>query len=173
MNDIHQEAKPPVQGIGGWLLFFIVMVFLKTVSSLISEYRELSTLFEELPEMTTSGYAMYAIECLWGGTICYALLLLIQVKKNAIKFIKIVLLINPVLNALLPLGVMLALKLSYPQVEIFTGEIVGGMYDGPVWGNILGSCIGTLIWYKYFSVSVRVQNTWGKYESVAQEQQIL
>lgn len=140
-----QFRKP----IGGWLLFFVIVNALGIALSVPEIWNGMKAIFTlELPPgvaitvLAIAYLPVLALDILW----VIVLFRLCAVKRNAIKFVKIMLVVTPIVSIL---GAFLG---SDPINKVDTREICQLGY------SIIGSCI----WYAYFYMSKRVKQFWPK-----------
>ncbi len=152
-----QKEQKELKGVGGWLLFFIVTAAI----SMIFEAKELKGLVDAGWEdyMHTG---MVAFLCLAGALDClylFGVFSLATVKRYAVRLIKIILIVYPAFCVVAP-GFILAVVRLTSGIDLFHAEVLGAMYNEQTIFTLGGMIVRSVIWYAYFSVSVRVKNTW-------------
>ncbi|WP_298067751.1 DUF2569 family protein [uncultured Mailhella sp.] len=157
MQDTDDEKRPPVQGIGGWLLCYVVLSSLALVVMLVSSIQDVLLIMSS-PELLLPVLSTLFITIVWGLVYARALYELIRLRRGAVSRIRKVILLSPIVNALLPFIFSLALFMKIPGAGL--AAILAAAYDMPNVANIVSSFLVAGIWYWYFKVSLRVRNTW-------------
>ena len=147
------KADEDLRGIGGWLLFFVIVLMLVGPAFAgLSIMTELQAAAAEEPEWATSiDYedAVMGAWFVWGLTTFLAaiagLLLIFRRKPSSVwAAISILWIIGPILNSLMLLDV-------YSVGESITAEL---------WVSMVQSLIPAGIWTAYLLLSDRVANTY-------------
>lgn len=159
-REINAHRNPYI-GIRGWMFLFIVI-------QIITGLRIILVIIEELvevrknPLLATGVYFELFIFIILLALICYGLHSIMTIKENAIKTIKLVIVIVPLLTAINPILTFLIFALTIDGFAI-DGDLMMSLYDDETRLRTIGSFISSAIWYRYFTVSVRVKTTWEHY----------
>ncbi len=154
---IAAKDREIVKGVGGWLLFFIITSVIGLLMDLRDVFNFARTGWDDF---FTPGAVVFLIltigaDCFYG----YCLVCLATVKRYAVRLIKLTLIAYPLFAVGLPL-LMLGAVLLFSGINLFTKEVLSEAYNAEVVIILVRTTIRSLIWYAYFSVSVRVKNTW-------------
>jgi len=152
-KSIPPDKQPKeVKGIGGWLLFFsislIILTPLYTLKGLM-DYGEATKLFNQLPEFKTIVVIDLVISIPLMLFSIFTGVMLLQLRKNAVKIAKIYLLVMlaySIISAIMPFVVGLPSKITQTIFSDIVKDFV----------RSLGYFV---IWYSYLNVSKRVKNT--------------
>lgn len=161
-----QAAHRELKGVGGWLLFFIVTAGI----SMVLEVKELKGLIDAGWEdyMHTG---MVAFLCLAGALDClyvFGIFSLATVKGYAVRLIKVILIVYPLFCVVSPAFIFVMVGLT-SGMDLFHADVLSAFYSGETIATIVGAVVRSAIWFAYFSVSVRVKNTWPVAQRVGPE----
>ena len=155
----NKRKNPLLIGIEGWLLFFIIAAALSTTVSMAQEFIEAFTVKDQFPQMAPALNLSLGIVSLYRIFVYYSLYSLASVKENAVKVIKIVLIMNPLVIAATPLLMGILMALTIPEFAL-SPERIREFYDPTTNAPIFVTLLSSLIWFTYFCKSRRVANTW-------------
>ncbi len=161
-----QAPQKELKGVGGWLLFFIVTASI----SMLLEVKEVITLINTgWEDFMNAGMILFLIltgvlDCLY----VYGIYSLATVQKHAVRLIKVLLVVYPIFCVVYPAAILVVVRIT-SGMDVLNAEAMGAMYDAKTIGTLVGMVIRSAIWFAYFSVSVRVKNTWPVAERVRPE----
>ena len=169
-NKKHPEwTGENVKGIAGWLLLFILtscvsmlfVVYMKVAGGL--EITEKYAIFKAAYYMNLLPFAAFTF------FFCFCIYRLLSYHKNAIKLIKIFLVLNLVLALIDPILLIMPIIMTTDlPMEIIDKDFLMELYSSQMTWIILGG-VPALIWFSYFCVSKRVKNTWSDPAFVKQD----
>ena len=152
-----QAAQKELKGVGGWLLFFIVTASI----SMLFEAKELKSLVDAgWEEFMHTGMVVFL--CLTGALdvlYVFGIFSLATVKGYAVRLIKVILILYPLFCVVAP-ALIFAIVWLTSGIDLFHADVLSEVYSGQTIATISGAIIRSVIWFTYFSVSVRVKNTW-------------
>ena len=145
-----------VRGIGGWLLVYVVLAALGIVIMLYQSLMDLLLGFR-MPPLFPSMAGTALLVIIW--YLVYAVLLyqLVMLRRGAVARIKKMLVATLFFNALLPVPFSAILSLTVQDVS-FVKALCASYAELP-WANLLGMAVMCVVWYRYFSLSRRVRQT--------------
>ena len=145
------------RGIGGWLLLYVILAVLGMVMMLVSLVQDIRFAMTE-PAVLPAQIVITLLSAGWYVLYIRALYHLVLLHAGAVPRIKKMIVGTPLLNAVIPFIFAVVVVLTVPGVPL--AFILGEVYTPEMLGNIIGSGFMAVIWYRYYCVSLRVQNTW-------------
>jgi len=148
---LDEQPKKRLKGIGGWLLFFCLTLIIFNPLALLSNvmgYGEVSKYFNQLPEVKTLVLVDLAISITLTIFSIITGILLLQLRQNAVKIAKILLLTLLLYVIIIYLLQYILLPSDITQVAVKHSI----MYA-------VRNIVYFIIWYSYLNVSKRVKNT--------------
>lgn len=152
----NTQTKHPL---GFWLRFFLIMNIIGAVGATFKEFIDCQNAINQNAAVATAGYSVIALEVVWNIIFIYSMISVLSMKKGAIKFIKKMLIISPLINILIPIvtGIMLVITVNGFALS---ADFIKEVYDFDAVKGIIQSVVASLIWYTYFSKAKRIKNVW-------------
>lgn len=150
--------QPVPQGIGGWLLVYIIWAVWGIVHAIGTNLSDLLVCRSNYPPLAPSAMVVLGLVLIFYGYYAWLIYLLVRRRAGIISRIKWMLLLVPVFNGLLPGIFSLIISLTLPFTDF--GNIVRDAYTPPIIGSICGAAVMAVIWHRYFCTSKRVKATW-------------
>ena len=157
-----QLLSPLPYGIGGWLKFFIIAGVFGCIVGMAQEWAEIVKFKEILPGFDI-GAKLYCVIIICEGLFgFYSLYLLARKHHNAVKFIKIWLILKVCLVVTAPFILYFLLYLDFGNMVSLSDILYEYLNDpnNKSLSDSIGMILGYMTWFWYFSVSKRVKNTW-------------
>ena len=143
----------PSQPVRGWLLFFVVWMFINIIIGIGMNLLETAAVWNEQPGLRTAMFVCLLLSLAWYLSYAWFLILLLRHKARAVKYIKFMLLGTPVFIAIMP---CVFSWLAHVTINASFSEVLKLLYTPAQWGNMAGTLTVSLLWYWYFCVSRRV-----------------
>ena len=155
-----------VQGIGGWLLVYVVLTCLSLFMQFVWCQREYR-IFLNVPSVRLGTAVPLTLGLLWCVLYGAGLFRLVCRLWGGVAHVRKMIVVTPFFHLCLPFVHVAALFLTSSRPEFITLSMALGMweenlyvlsqyYTPQVLGSILVSFVMAAVWYRYFSVSRRV-----------------
>jgi len=148
-----------LSGIGGWLLFFCIVITifnpLRTAYQLIEEYAAIEGLTADFPFLNDLVYTETVFSVLLALISIFVGIKIWSVNKTKITIVSVRMWLAILFAALI------AIPLILEFIIYATFNQNGYLYTFS-WLTILGNAIYAIIWWQYFKRSVRVKNTFSE-----------
>jgi hypothetical protein len=162
----YRTPDPPPTGVGGWLAFFIFATVVFSAFYLLADggylVRDFAALHREFPSIhgRTLFYLMDHVA--WIAVRCYAIyagVRLWRISPGAVETAKRFLVLFALVSFAQFAGLLMLWGVHVAEVSELTRE--SSPENFKLLTSFAQSIVYSLLWYSYFSRSVRVRNTYG------------
>lgn len=150
--------KPIPQGIGGWLLVYVLWAALGIVYAIATNLWDLLVYRADYPFLVPSALVILSLVLLFYGYYAVLLYRLCLRRTGILARIKAMILLAPIFNGLLPFIFAITISLTVPFTDF--SNILRDAYPAPIIGSVFGAVVMAAIWHRYFCTSKRVKTTW-------------
>lgn len=158
--DLFSNSRDKLEGVGGWLLVFVIINALGILYVLVRDISGFQELKGQLPELFPQLYLVLLVEIVFLGFYGYALYGICARKPKAVPLIKAALICNALITFVV-FALMGAILKQYLGEALDFFQFMRESVSGASW-HIAGSFTQFAVWYLYFTNSKRVKNTFAK-----------
>ena len=151
----RDKALPP-SGIGGWLSFFIFSYAITGVFGIFDTWQTLPELKKQFQGFETAVNILILYLLLFAFLELYFLYLLFKKHSDAVRFIKVWLIFSIFFTATTPVVGYLIFNFELGNIFPIPNDVIAEIFSR----ELMQSIANCVVWFWYFSVSIRVKNTW-------------
>lgn len=156
---------------GGWLLVYVIWTAIYLATAMFMVYMiqmPSQASLDQLRAVPGGGRVADIIYRLSWGYICvswawyllygWVLWKLVQLRQGLVKPVKFMIIATPIFDTLLPLAAAAVVTTQIEGADFWSAAL--GAYGAPVIIWLIIDYLNALVWFSYYTFSVRVKNTW-------------